>query len=218
MAPLSNFCLGVFYIAWFLALRGMLANPQLPEAIPELMNFFWISSVAKPDPYFILPTISCVLMYMSIARNLRESEKTANMPAEMRQMMSLFKWIPFVTLPVMAFLPAGLHCYFVALNLFNYGLGIFFNAKFFNDIAKSSLEKRRKEVEGEIHEIINSPIFKVPMDTHIESPADFLFSRGSFNAGPLKPEGFVAPKTEETSSPTSPQANSGQEGTSNKTT
>lgn len=103
------------FIMAFVGLKEM-ANTKLPSSLTS-GGCLWFQDLTVPDPYFILPLLSCVsiLFSMEIAQRMKGS---SFIPSSSKQKYAL-RMLAFVGFPFIMNLPANLTCYFVFGNLFN---------------------------------------------------------------------------------------------------
>ena len=105
--PLGGCLPVVLKIPVFLALFWALQSPEFMKMIGHTSQFLWMSSIAKPDPTYIMPILIGITMWMT--------QKT--MPTTTGQgqmiMMLMPAFIIFISVPF----AAGVQIYWVVSNL-----------------------------------------------------------------------------------------------------
>ena len=117
-SPMSGCLPMLIQIPIFFALyKALLISVQMRGA-----HFLWISDLASMDPYFILPILMGVTMwlqqYMQSASAPKSDAKKDDPVAQTQRMM---KWMPLLFTVMFAWMPAGLVLYWTISNIFGLG-------------------------------------------------------------------------------------------------
>ena len=79
-------------------------------------KFLWISDLAVMDPYFILPILMGITMWL---QQYLQTPKKTNQPNDpMASAQRFMKWMPVLFTVMFAWMPAGLVLYWTVSNLF----------------------------------------------------------------------------------------------------
>lgn len=113
-SPMSGCLPMLIQIPIFFALyKALLISVQMRSA-----GFLWISDLAVMDPYFILPILMGVTMwlqqYLQSAANGKSADKN-DITAQTQRMM---RWMPLLFTIMFAWMPAGLVLYWTVSNIF----------------------------------------------------------------------------------------------------
>lgn len=96
------------FLSFFLALRGMANAPV--ESLKH-GGFLWLQDLTIHDPYYIMPIITCVTMYITIE---------VGADGTTLKTMGMFRYVlramPFVILPFMINFPGAVLTYWVSTN------------------------------------------------------------------------------------------------------
>ena len=113
-SPMSGCLPMLIQIPIFFALyKALLVSVQMQNA-----HFLWIRDLAAMDPYFILPILMGVTMWLQQYLQSGRTPKNTNagdMAAATGRMM---KWLPVIFAVMFAWMPAGLVLYWTVSNLF----------------------------------------------------------------------------------------------------
>lgn len=110
-SPMSGCLPMLIQIPIFFALyKALLISVPMRSA-----HFLWISDLAAMDPYFILPILMGVTMWIQQALQTDKSKSNNNMMASTQRVM---KWMPVVFTVMFAWMPAGLVLYWTVSNIF----------------------------------------------------------------------------------------------------
>lgn len=96
----------------------VLQQPEVyvfPEGYNVVHNFLWISDLAKPDPYYILPILAAVFTYFSMNMTVAQNTSSDDTAAQTQKMMNII--MPFMIGWISLKFPAGLALYWVITNL-----------------------------------------------------------------------------------------------------
>lgn len=104
----ATLVLSVIQIPIFLSIYRVVSATQPLMADP----FFWISSLATPDPLLILPLLVALTTYLQ----LRNSSSAA--PQKNSEFAWMFKLVPAVSFAFMTTMPAALVLYYATSGLF----------------------------------------------------------------------------------------------------
>ncbi len=113
-SPMSGCLPMLIQIPVFFALyKALLISSQMRNA-----HFLWISDLAAMDPYFILPILMGVTMWLQqyLQTSAKKSSSDKNDVAAQTQRM--MKWMPIVFTVMFAWMPAGLVLYWTVSNIF----------------------------------------------------------------------------------------------------
>ena len=113
-SPMSGCLPMLIQIPIFFALyKALLVSVQMRSA-----NFLWINDLAVMDPYFVLPILMGVTMwlqqYMQSASKTKSGDKN-DIAAQTQRMM---RWMPVLFTVMFAWMPAGLVLYWTVSNIF----------------------------------------------------------------------------------------------------
>lgn len=113
-SPMSGCLPMLIQIPIFFALyKALLVSVQMRSA-----NFLWINDLAVMDPYFILPILMGVTMwlqqYLQSATKVKSADKN-DVAAQTQRMM---RWMPVLFTIMFAWMPAGLVLYWTVSNIF----------------------------------------------------------------------------------------------------
>lgn len=110
-SPMSGCLPMLIQIPIFFALyKALLISVPMRSA-----HFLWVSDLAAMDPYFILPILMGVTMWIQQALQTDKSKSNSNMMASTQRVM---KWMPVVFTVMFAWMPAGLVLYWTVSNIF----------------------------------------------------------------------------------------------------
>lgn len=115
-SPMSGCLPMLIQIPIFFALyKALLISVQMRSA-----HFLWISDLATMDPYFILPILMGVTMWLQQHLQTASTKGTAtnDVTAQTQKMM---KWMPLLFTVMFAWMPAGLVLYWTVSNIFGIG-------------------------------------------------------------------------------------------------
>jgi len=101
------------FMCMFFGLRRMANLPVLSMTTGGL---FWWTDLTVSDPYYLLPLLTCGTMFLTIQMAM-DQQKMAATSDGMNLMVKLIKFIPFITLPIMAQFPSALTCYWLTTNI-----------------------------------------------------------------------------------------------------
>lgn len=149
-AGLLNFLSAPLYIGWFLGLRDLIQNSELLRQTGTETTFYWISNVTERDPYMILPLVTVCITYLNLKKASIAMAKLPTTTEESKQVMTIMQYLPFFTFPFIAYLPASMQSYFVALNLANFIMSFGLESKLFMNFAKG--KDFPKEIENMTYE------------------------------------------------------------------
>lgn len=135
-AGMLNFLTVPLYIGWFLGLRDLLQNQNLIGQLGTDTSFYWIGNVAERDPYLILPFATVFITFLNLQKAKNAMSKLPTNTEESKQMMNIMQYFPFLTFPFIAYLPASMQAYFIALNFANFAMSFGLESKFFMNFAK----------------------------------------------------------------------------------
>lgn len=78
------------------------------EDYPEMLTggFLWFKDLTMTDPYFVLPFINCIFMYLSFYMNVHQYNQIS-----LLKMRRIFFIVPMLSFPVMTSLESGLMIY-----------------------------------------------------------------------------------------------------------
>ena len=111
-SPMSGCLPMLIQIPIFFALyKALLISVQMRSA-----HFLWISDLATMDPYFILPIMMGVTMWVQQKLQSAGTGSTGNDVAAQTQKM--MRWMPLLFTVMFAWMPAGLVLYWTVSNLF----------------------------------------------------------------------------------------------------
>ena len=112
-SPMSGCLPMLIQIPIFFALyKALLISVQMRNA-----HFLWISDLAIMDPYFILPILMGVSMWLQqrLQSNVKKSADKNDVAAQTQRAM---RWMPIIFTVMFAWMPAGLVLYWTVSNLF----------------------------------------------------------------------------------------------------
>ena len=112
-SPMSGCLPMLVQIPIFFALyKALLISVPMRSA-----QFLWISDLAAMDPYFILPILMGVTMWL---QQFLQSPKTANANKDdvMASTQRAMKWMPILFTVMFAWMPSGLVLYWTVSNIF----------------------------------------------------------------------------------------------------
>ena len=117
-SPMSGCLPMLIQIPIFFALyKALLISVQMRSA-----HFLWISDLASMDPYFILPILMGLTMWLQ--QHLQSVSKSNNGAAAndvTAQTQKVMKWMPLLFTVMFAWMPAGLVLYWTMSNIFGIG-------------------------------------------------------------------------------------------------
>ena len=109
-SPMSGCLPMLIQIPIFFALyKALLVSVPMRNA-----HFLWISDLSAMDPYFILPILMGITMW--IQQRLQSPKSTGNDVAAQTQRM--MRWMPILFTIMFAWMPAGLVLYWTVSNIF----------------------------------------------------------------------------------------------------
>lgn len=111
-SPMSGCLPMLIQIPIFFALyKALLVSVQMRNA-----HFLWISDLSAMDPYFILPILMGVTMYLQQRLQSPKTNTSGNDVAAQTQRM--MRWMPILFTIMFAWMPAGLVLYWTVSNIF----------------------------------------------------------------------------------------------------
>ena len=113
-SPMSGCLPMLLQIPIFFALyKALLISVQMRSA-----SFLWIKDLAAMDPYFILPILMGLTMWLQqyLQSAKTPDNKDKNDPAAQTQ--KFMKWMPLIFTVMFAWMPAGLVLYWTVSNIF----------------------------------------------------------------------------------------------------
>ena len=111
-SPMSGCLPMLLQIPIFFALyKALLVSVQMRNA-----HFLWISDLSAMDPYFILPILMGLTMWMQ--QYLQSSNKSAPANDVVAQTQKMMNWMPLLFTIMFAWMPAGLVLYWTVSNIF----------------------------------------------------------------------------------------------------
>ncbi|KAM3147707.1 hypothetical protein pb186bvf_000035 [Paramecium bursaria] len=99
-------------ITWFISLRYTLSLPEKYEGVKS-QGFLWFQDLSEYDPYMILPVISALSTSLNISLNPNAKQG----PTFMKQFQTYLKFVPFLSIPIVIFFPAGLNLYWASSSI-----------------------------------------------------------------------------------------------------
>ena len=113
-SPMSGCLPMLIQIPIFFALyKALLISVQMRSA-----NFLWISDLAVMDPYFILPILMGVTMWLQQYLQSASKSKTNDKNDIAAQTQKMMRWMPILFTIMFAWMPAGLVLYWTVSNIF----------------------------------------------------------------------------------------------------
>lgn len=112
-SPMSGCLPMLIQIPIFFALyKALLISVQMRSA-----HFLWISDLAAMDPYFIMPALMGVTMWLQ--QYLQGASKKSGTASDaIAQTQRMMRWIPLLFTIMFAWMPAGLVLYWTVSNMF----------------------------------------------------------------------------------------------------
>lgn len=115
-SPMSGCLPLLLQIPIFFALyKALIISVQMRNA-----HFLWISDLAVMDPYFILPILMGISMWLQ-QRIQSPKTESANKNDVAAQTQRAMRWMPIIFTIMFAWMPAGLVLYWTVSNLFGIG-------------------------------------------------------------------------------------------------
>ena len=116
-SPMSGCLPMLIQIPIFFALyKALLISVQMRSA-----HFLWISDLAAMDPYFILPILMGVTMWLQQKLQTTQTSNSASNNDAVAQTQKVMKWMPPIFTVMFAWMPAGLVLYWTVSNIFGIG-------------------------------------------------------------------------------------------------
>lgn len=117
-SPMSGCLPMLIQIPIFFALyKALLVSVQMRSA-----HFLWISDLAAMDPYFILPILMGLTMWLQqYLQTAANDNKNTNKNDAVAQTQKAMKWMPILFTVMFAWMPAGLVLYWTVSNVFGIG-------------------------------------------------------------------------------------------------
>lgn len=114
-SPMSGCLPMLIQIPIFFALyKALLISVQMRSA-----HFLWISDLAAMDPYFILPILMGLTMWLQ--QKLQTPSVSGQANDAVAQTQKAMKWMPILFTVLFAWMPAGLVLYWTVSNIFGIG-------------------------------------------------------------------------------------------------
>lgn len=114
-SPMSGCLPMLIQIPIFFALyKALLISVQMRSA-----HFLWISDLAAMDPYFILPILMGLTMWLQ--QRLQTPNISGQANDAVAQTQKAMKWMPIFFTVLFAWMPAGLVLYWTVSNIFGIG-------------------------------------------------------------------------------------------------
>lgn len=112
-SPMSGCLPMLLQIPIFFALyKALLVSVQMRNA-----SFLWISDLAVMDPYFILPILMGLSMWLQQYLQTANTPQTTDKDSPVAQTQKVMKWMPVIFTVMFAWMPAGLVLYWTVSNL-----------------------------------------------------------------------------------------------------
>ncbi|EFN71509.1 Mitochondrial inner membrane protein OXA1L [Camponotus floridanus] len=112
VSPVKNFIVPLIqapvFLSFFLALRGMANTPV--ESL-KYGGFWWLHDLTVHDPYYIMPIVTSVTMYITI-----ELGADGTNLKSMGMFRYVLRAVPFIILPFMIHFPGAILTYWVSTN------------------------------------------------------------------------------------------------------
>ncbi|XP_003741477.1 mitochondrial inner membrane protein OXA1L [Galendromus occidentalis] len=102
---------GPVFISFFIALRKM-AN--LPMESMKTGGLYWFSDLTVPDPYYVLPLVTCTTVLVMFETGADGATRADNM----RNMKYVLRAVPFLMFPFTMGFPAAVLTYWTTSNFF----------------------------------------------------------------------------------------------------
>lgn len=116
-SPMSGCLPMLIQIPIFFALyKALLISVQMRSA-----HFLWISDLAAMDPYFILPILMGLTMWLQQYLQTVSNGKNTQANDAVAQTQKVMKWMPLIFTVMFAWMPAGLVLYWTVSNIFGIG-------------------------------------------------------------------------------------------------
>ena len=116
-SPMSGCLPMLIQIPIFFALyKALLISVQMRSA-----HFLWISDLAAMDPYFILPILMGVTMWLQQKLQTASTTTSGANNDAVAQTQKVMKWMPLIFTVMFAWMPAGLVLYWTVSNIFGIG-------------------------------------------------------------------------------------------------
>ena len=113
-SPMSGCLPMLIQIPIFFALyKALLVSVNMRNA-----HFLWISDLAAMDPYFILPVLMGLTMWLQQYLQSGGIKKSADANDVAAQTGRMMKWLPIIFTIMFAWMPAGLVLYWTVSNIF----------------------------------------------------------------------------------------------------
>ncbi len=113
-SPMSGCLPMLIQIPIFFALyKALLVSVQMRSA-----HFLWISDLAAMDPYFILPILMGVTMWLQQRLQSPQTNTSANSVDAVARTQQMMRWMPVLFVIMFAWMPAGLVLYWTVSNVF----------------------------------------------------------------------------------------------------
>ena len=113
-SPMSGCLPMLIQIPIFFALyKALLVSVNMRNA-----HFLWISDLAAMDPYFILPILMGLTMWLQQYLQSGSIKKNADANDVAAQTGRIMKWLPVIFAVMFAWMPAGLVLYWTVSNIF----------------------------------------------------------------------------------------------------
>lgn len=115
-SPMAGCLPMLIQIPIFFALyKALLVSVQMRNA-----HFLWISDLSAMDPYFILPILMGLTMYLQqrLQSPSASSQKSGASNDAVAQTQKMMRWMPILFTIMFAWMPAGLVLYWTVSNIF----------------------------------------------------------------------------------------------------
>jgi YidC/Oxa1 family membrane protein insertase len=100
------------FISFFMALRKM---AELPVETFKTGGMLWFQDLTQVDPYYLLPTISCVGMLI----NIELGSDGTNPSNQTRMVRNVLRGMILLSIPFTAQMPAAVFMYWLTANMFS---------------------------------------------------------------------------------------------------
>ena len=113
-SPMSGCLPMLIQIPIFFALyKALLVSVQMRSA-----HFLWISDLSAMDPYFILPIMMGITMWLQQRLQTSQSKSSSNANDAIARTQQMMRWMPILFTIMFAWMPAGLVLYWIVSNIF----------------------------------------------------------------------------------------------------
>lgn len=104
----------IVFSSMFFCLR-QISNAQVPSLVDG--GVLWFTNLSIPDPYMILPLLSCLSMAAIIRSGAADAELGPT--GQVKGVRKFLMWMPVISLPFLIYQPSAIFAFWITSNVFS---------------------------------------------------------------------------------------------------